>query len=91
MANAQAGIANQLKILESSQSAVKQAQAELDKAKLLTETAPKLVSEKQDMTSQRQAKMTEANQTRNTFKVTVEAQRAKTEEMLKKYLQALPK
>ncbi len=91
LANAQAGIANQLKKLESSQSAVNQAQAELDKAKLLTETAPKLVTEKQNLTSQRQAKMAEASQTRDTFKATVEAQRAKTEEILKQYLQALPK
>ncbi len=91
LANAQTGIANQMKKLESSQSAAKQAQAELEKARLLTETAPKLVSEKQDMSNQSQVKMAEAKKTRDTFKTTVEAQRAKAEEMLKQYLQALPK
>ncbi|MGE4550415.1 MAG: hypothetical protein AAEJ57_03420, partial [Opitutales bacterium] len=91
LANAQAGVASQLDKLEASQSAVQQAQAKLEQAKLLIETAPKVVHEKQTVTSDTQAKMTEANQKRYTFKTKVDAQRSKTEEILKKYLEALPK
>ena len=91
LVNAQAGIAYQLDKFKASQSAVQQAQAELEQAKQLTETAPKIVQEKQTVASGTQAKMTEANQKRDTFKTKVDAQRSKTEEILKKYLEALPK
>ena len=91
LSNAQSGITAQQNKLKAAQSAVQQAQAELEQTKQLTQTAPKVVEEKQSATNATQAKVAEANKARDTFKAKVNAQRAKAEALLKKYLETLPK
>lgn len=89
--NAQAGVNAQNAKLQAAQNAVTQAQAELDQTKTLTETAPKLVAEKQAATQASQTKFDEAAKNRDAFKTQVDAQKAKAEALLKQYLEALPK
>ncbi|SVB85347.1 uncharacterized protein METZ01_LOCUS238201, partial [marine metagenome] len=90
-ANAQAGITAQQAKLQAAQNAATKAQSELDETKKLTQTAPKVVEEKQAGSKVTQGKLTEASKARDTFKNQVDGQQAKAAALFKKYLEALPK
>ncbi|MFP6887278.1 MAG: hypothetical protein VB997_06925, partial [Opitutales bacterium] len=90
-ANAQAGITAQQAKLQAAQNAATKAQSELDETKKLTQTAPKVVEEKQADSKVTQGKLTEASKARDTFKNQVDGQQAKAAAIFKKYLEVLPK
>jgi hypothetical protein len=91
LGNAQAGIIAQQQKLKTAQLAVENAKSSLDKTKLLTQTIPKLIEEKQGANHATKVKHAEANQRRDDFKGKVEGQRGKADLLLKQYLDALPK
>ena len=91
LGNAQAGMASRQEKLKDAQTAVKQAQDEVLKTKGLTQTAPKVVEEKQSASNAPQPKFAEASKTKSDFQGKVDIQRKAAEALLQKYLDALPK
>ena len=91
LANAKEGIGSQQAKLKSAQDATSAAQAELEKIKSLSQTAPKVVEQKQSATKGTQEKLDETSRNRDSFKVQVTSQKAKADALLKQYLETLPK
>ena len=90
-ANAQADITTQQAALKVAQDAIGQAKVELEETKKLTQTAPKIVEEKQATSKVTQGKFAKASESRNAFKAKVDGQKAKADALLNKYLDTLPK